>query len=218
MPDRFEEPSHDAVPTFAQHRAVPAVCPGTAAFLERLDAGHAVLQGDPALEHGLLLRREFAPGPHGILPVELETGVGEAVCQVARRSEEEQSAGIEVEPADVEPSTSPHRRQVVEDAGAPLRIVAAHDLAFGLVIDQHPWQCALSVVELTTVEADAIARPNAGPEGGRATIDGEPPATDEVLHVAARTEPERREHLLQPLGRDGCGYRTSGARWPLPAP
>ena len=205
MPDRLEEPPHDAVPALAQHHTVPAVRPSAATAFQGLHAALAVLEVDPVLQAGLLLGRDLASRPHRVLSIELETRVSEAIGEVTRGGEEEQSAGIEVETTDVEPAAAPSRRQIVKNTGAPRRIIAAHDLAVGFVIDQHPRQLGAPVAQFPPVEAHPIVRSDAGSERSRRAVHGEAAGADPVLHVASRAESERRQHLLQPLSRGGGG-------------
>ncbi|MCU0973528.1 MAG: hypothetical protein MUF80_06195 [Burkholderiales bacterium] len=89
MPDRLEESPHNAVPALAQHHTVPAVCPSAATAFQRLHAALTVLEVDSVLQAGLLLGRDLASCPHRVLSVELETGVGEPIGEVARGGEEE---------------------------------------------------------------------------------------------------------------------------------
>jgi hypothetical protein len=192
----LEEPSHDAAPTLAQYHAIPSVRPGTTRALQGLETTLAVFEFDSVLQACSLFLSDLSVRAHGVLPFERETGMSEAVGKVTRRGEEEQPTGIEIQPADVQPPPGSRRRQVVKHAGASLRIVSTHDLALGLVVDQHSRQRGAPLTKLPPVETHPIAGSNAGPEHGRCAVDGQAACPDKVLHFATRTEPNRREDLL----------------------
>lgn len=209
MADRIEQPPHDAVAPLAQHHAVPAVRAGAAAFLQRFHARTAVVQFDALQQGRTLFGRHFAARAHGVLTFQFKTWMSEAIRQVARCGEKKKAAGIEIQAADIEPATRARRRQAVEDAGAPFRIVAAHDLALGLVIEQHPRQPGrVAVPQFPAVEQDAIMRADTGAERGSDAVHGEAAGANPFFHVAARTQPEGAQNLLQAFGSSRC---TGGA-------
>jgi hypothetical protein len=204
VPDCLEKTPHDAVASFAQYHLVPAVRTCATAALHRLQATTTILEFDARRETRLLLGRDFSPGTYRVLPVELEARMGKAVGEVSRRGKEQQAAGVEVEPADVEPAGTPNWRQLVEDAGTALRIIAPHDLALGLVVDEQTGQRAGGrfARELAAVQAHAVTGSDARADRCGGTVDGEPPRADEILHVPAGAESRRGQDLLQALAGD----------------
>jgi hypothetical protein len=110
MAHGFEQPAHDAVTAFAQHHPIPAIRPGAARLLARLDTRLAVFQFHASFQGGTLLGRHLAARAHGILPLQLRARVGESVGQVPRGREEEQTSGIEIQATDVEPAGAARRR------------------------------------------------------------------------------------------------------------
>jgi len=65
-------------------------------------------------ESAEVLARELAPHPHRVFALDLVARMHEAVRELAGVGEEQETAGIEVEPADRDPVTAPNSRQMVE--------------------------------------------------------------------------------------------------------
>src|SRR6266852_3432879 len=123
---RLEHAPHLAVSPFAQHDLVPAVRSAAPARGDAVEPGRAVVESDPFGEGAHLFARELAPYPHRVLALDLAARVHQAVGELARVGKEQEPAGVEVQPADRDPVTAPHSRQMVEH-GRPARRIARGD-------------------------------------------------------------------------------------------
>jgi hypothetical protein len=88
---------------------------------------------------------------------------------------------------------------VLEHARPSLRIVPAHDLALGFVVEQHARQRRHATPQFPAIQQNSIARPDAGAERGRDPVHGQPTGANPALHVAPRTKSEPCQNLLQAL-------------------
>src|SRR5213594_3472593 len=112
-PERLEHAPDLTVAPFAQHDLVPAVRSAAPARGDAVEPGWAV-ESDPLSESAELFARELAPHPHRVLALDLVARMHEPVGELARVREEQETAGIEVQPADRDPVTTPNSRQIVE--------------------------------------------------------------------------------------------------------
>src|SRR5207302_2920834 len=103
---------------------------------DAVEPGWAVDESDPLSEPTELFARELAPHPHRVLALDLVARMHEPVGELAGVGEEQEPAGIEVQPADRDPVTAPNSRQMVEHGRPARRIARRDELPGRLVIDQ----------------------------------------------------------------------------------
>src|SRR5437867_13446753 len=113
-PERLEHAPDLTVAPFAQHDLVPAVRSAAPARGDAVEPGWAVVESDPLSESAELFARELAPHPHRVLALDLVARMHQPVSELARVGEEQEAARVEIQPADRDPVTAPHSRQMVE--------------------------------------------------------------------------------------------------------
>jgi hypothetical protein len=192
----------------SRHDVVPVVGALPAAVVHRLAAGDAVVELDPRDEPRLLLRRDPPEDPHRVFPLDLVARMGHAVGELARGGQYQQAAGVEIEPPHCEPLAAAQPGKLVENAGPPAGVVVAHDLAFRLVVQQHPRRHGLArACQRAPVDLDDIARPYSRPDDGGLSVHGDAPALHQRFHLAARSQAGLRQRLVQLDGPAGWSGR-----------
>src|ERR1700674_5712370 len=137
----LEHAPHLAVTSFPKHRPIPLVAAFTTLFAQPFELRRSIIQRDARDQLFALFMGQLTHNAHGVLALHLKARVPHAVSQVATGGEDQQSTGIEVEPAHGNPFAPLYSGQFVEHRGAVLRIITTDDLAFWLVIDENAWQC-----------------------------------------------------------------------------
>jgi hypothetical protein len=135
------------------------------------------------------------------------------VGEPARRREEQQPFGVDVEAADRLPLALLQARQAAEHRRAVLRVVVGDDLAGRLVVRDDPRRRRHDAqAHRLAVDLDPIAErdPLAGVR--RLAIDGDPAFLDRLFHVAARSDSGLRQDFVQ-LGRVRLRGQDSLARF-----
>src|SRR5262249_24533155 len=179
---------------------VPVVGALAAAILDRVELARLALELHAAEQALLLLVREPAQQPHRVLALDLEARVHEAVGELAVGGEDQQPAGVEVEPAHRPPAPAIHLGQLLEHGGPALGVVARDDLALGLVVHQHARQrLAEAQPDEVAVELHLVAGAHGIAELRDLAVDREVALGDQDLDVAARAVARLRHHLLQAL-------------------
>ena len=110
----------------------------------------------------------------------------QAVGQLARVGEQQQTFGVEVKPAHRLPLTLHQARQAAEHGGPVLRVVMTDHFARRLVISQHAgrrWRHAHAY--RLAVDLDDVTVLDALAHVGRLAVDGDAPFKDELLHLQA---------------------------------
>ena len=120
----------------------------------------------------------------------------EAVGELARVGEKQQSGAVQIQPADCNP---PARRQRVEHGAPSLRIAPRHELAHRLVVEQHAGRFCLRPFDGLAIHGDFIARAGSDAEAGDNAVDADASGRDPGLDLAARPQARRGEELLNPL-------------------
>jgi len=109
--------------------------------MDRFEAGQTVGEHDAGGQLFRLHLRHFAQHPHRILAIQSEARMHQRVGEIARVGEDQQSAGVVVEPPDRQPLAVAQPGQRIEHRSASARVVMTDDLALGLVIEQYLVQC-----------------------------------------------------------------------------
>lgn len=205
----FEQAPHLAVAAFLENDVVPVVGPLPAAVLDALDQRRPVLELDAALECGRLLRGDAAEDAHGVLALDLVARVHEVVGEFAGSSEQQQAAGVEIQPPDGHPAGVAQEGQALEHVRPALGVVAADDLALGLVVDQHPRRARRvhAQAHALAVHLDAVVGADTRPQGRGLAVDPHPAGEDQRLHVAARADAGLGEQFVELVGDFRLGRR-----------
>ena len=124
--------------------------------------------------------------------------MGKTLHQFARSRQNQQAAGVDVQPPNRHPAAAGRLRQAVENAHAPLRVVARHDFAFLLVIQDDARQ-AVGPFELDSAafHGHLVFRRDFLAQHRHAAVHLHPAVVNPLFHFAARTDTAGRQHLLQ---------------------
>jgi len=197
----LEQPAHDAVAAFLQHDAVPAIGALAAFGCDGYATRHAVVQPDARQQPCRLRLGQLPAHPHRVLALETVARVHHAIGELPGRREQQQTAAVEVETADRRPFRVAQPRQPVKDARAAAGIIAADDLALGLVIEEHLRQPrGFGCAQQAAIDHHHVACADPGAEPGSCAIDRDAAGLDPLFHLAPRSEPRLRERLLQLAG------------------
>ncbi len=178
----------------------------------------AVFEGDPLSQLGRLLGGQGAEGSGGIFALDRKSRMHHGIRQLARRGEDQQPAGADIQAPDRQPARAAQSRQFGKHGFAPLRVFARDNFAFGLVINQHPRRLRRRFnTHRAAIDLDAIFRRDARADGGRLVVDRDAAGFNPGFHRAARADACLRQHLLQLLRFDGAGDRlafgSGGSGW-----
>src|SRR6185312_16400437 len=207
---RFHHAAHLAVLPLAQDHVVPVVGALAAAILEGVELAELAVDVHAGDELLALLLGELPHHAHRVLALDLEARVREPVGELAARREDEQALRVEVEPPHGHPARAVRLGKPLEHGRALLRVVARHDLAGGLVVEQHARELlAEAKVDEVAVELHLVAGAHGVAELGELAVHRDVALRDEDLDVAPRAVARLRHHLLQALA-------LAGARSPVP--
>ncbi|CAB3659101.1 hypothetical protein LMG1866_00474 [Achromobacter ruhlandii] len=200
--DRFEHAPHFAVAAFLQGHAIPAIAAVAAQVIERAERRHAVFQLD-AIDQRLALRLvHLSQHAHRVFAFGAVAGVHDAVGHVARRGEDQQAFGIQVETTDRQPLAGAQLGQAREHAGAAAGVVVTDNFAGRLVIQDHARRLlGVGAHDGLAIDAHLVVRRHALADMGRLAIDRHTAGHDQLFHLAARADARVGQHLVQ-LGHD----------------
>ena len=124
----------------------------------------------------------------------------QSVGKLTRIGEQQQTFGVVVETADVDPFAVADRRQLLEHGRTSFGIVARHNFARRLVIDEHP-RARLREADLDELAVDTnfIAGAHLLTDFRGHAIHGNAPRENHLFHRAPRPEPARCQHFVQAL-------------------
>lgn len=90
--------------------------------------------------------------------------------------------------------------ETVEHADPSVRIVARHDLALGLVVDQHPRHAnaELKIDELA-IDPHLVGRADLLADAGRHAVDRDAAGDDHLFDLPSRGDAGLRQYLVQAL-------------------
>src|SRR5690606_36547660 len=192
---RFPQAAHLAVAALLEQDPEPVVRVGTADAFDLVELRRAVIQRHAAAQavgdlvrHAVLAFRR-AHAAH-VFAGDFMRGMHHRVGQLAVGGEQQQAGGVDVQAADGDPARTLEGGQGLEDGRAAFGSLARGDLAFGLVIHQHPGrfaQCAGD--EGLAVDLDPVAALDAGAQLRDFAVDLDHAVGDALLERAARTEP-----------------------------
>src|SRR5690554_1948735 len=116
----------------------PGVDALAAELLNIGEAGRTIFEHDP-FDHGYhMFPTHLAHDPHSIFTLDLGRRMHQAVGQLAIRGEQQQSTGIDIQTANGYPALALETRQTLEHGTPSFRILARTQLAFRLVVHDHP--------------------------------------------------------------------------------
>ena len=120
------------------------------------------------------------------------------VGQFAVSGEQQQTGGVDVEPAHGNPACMSQAWQVVEYGGTSLRVIAGADFAERLVVQQHRMHLRRLFTrrQLLAVDNYLVLAANAVTQFGNNAVDLDAALTDPVFQFAARTEAGTGQHFL----------------------
>ena len=188
QPLGLPQTAHFAVTAFHHHAVIPVVEALTArCHLDIGELGRTVFEhhaGFQALDHFLV---DFAAHAHRVFAVHLEGWMHQAVGQLTVGGEHQQTGGVDVETADVDPTALFRPRQAVEHGRTSFGVVAGADLAFGLVIDDHAAHAfgGFFALDQAAIDGDGIVQVDTLTEAGNRTIDLDPAGADPAFDFAA---------------------------------
>ncbi len=165
------------------------------------ELGRAVLEHDTrlqALEHLVI---HFPTYAHGVFAVHFVRRVHQAVGQLTVSGEQQQTGGVDVQTADVDPTTFLGAWQAIKHGRATFRVVAGADLAIGLVVHDHPARRLgrLFTLDQLAVHSNGVMQVDALAKGGCYAVDLDAALADPGLNVTARAHANARENFLQLL-------------------
>jgi 8-oxo-dGTP diphosphatase len=97
--------------------------------------------------------------------------------------EQQQAAGVDVQPADRDPAPAGSRRQMIEYRVPTLRVLARGHLALRLVVDEDLRRLRLPQAQRLAVQTDLLLAAHTHAEYGRPAVDGEPAFADPALDL-----------------------------------
>ncbi|CUJ49428.1 Uncharacterised protein [Achromobacter xylosoxidans] len=206
--NRLEHAAHFAIAAFLQRHPVPTVAAVATQVIERAKSGHAVFQLD-AIDQRLTLRVvHLAQHTHGVFTLGAVTRVHDAVGHVARRGEDQQTLGIQIEPADRQPLAGAQLGQARKHAGAAARIVMADDFTCRLVIQDHARRLlGIGPHDRLAIDPHLVIRRYALADVRRLAVDRYTAGDDQLFHLSTRANARIRQHLVQ-LGHDGFAVQV----------
>ena len=168
--------------------------------IEREDARGAVVQLDAVHQHVFLLRRQFAEHTHRVFAQNFIARMHKTVRQFAVRREQQQAFRVVVQTPHRDPLAVIGFRQAIKHSVPLLRVVAAHDFASLLVINQ---DARLIVTELhiyaATIDVHAILFIHDLADHGLHAVDLHFARFNHRFHIATRPKALLREHFMQTL-------------------
>ena len=199
---RFEYPPHFAVAAFPQHDAIPVIgrILVAATIFNRLAARDAVVERNAREQLLLLLFGQATHDANRVFAVDLITRVHQPIGKLTGIGEQQQTFSVVIEAPDIDPFAVADRRQLLEHGRTSFGIVARHNFARRLVIDEHP-RARLREANLDklAVDTDFIAGAHLLTDFRGHAVHGNASSENHLLHRAPRPEPARRQHLVQAL-------------------
>ena len=196
----FPQATHFTVTAFHHYAVVPMV----EAFAARrlLDVGEtrrAVFQHNAGLEARDHVVIHFATHTHRVFTVHFVGRVHQAVGQLTVGGEHQQTGGVDVQTADVDPAAFFWTRQFVEHGRTAFRVVTGADFAVGFVVHDHAanrFGCLFTLDHLA-IDGDGVVQVYAQTQGCILAIDLDAALADPALYVATRAYANTGEDFLQ---------------------
>ena len=201
-PLRLPQAVDFAIPALPQNDAVPAVGPLPSFLLDAEEPCRTIVQLHPALEVPDHRRVHVPEDPNRVLAVHRVARVHQAVGELAVGGEQHQARGVDVEPADRHPTLGAQTGQALEDSAPAFRVAARRHLSGRLVVGEQAAGFLRRNEYATPVDPDLIAGAEPGARGGHAAVDPNPPLRHPLIHGPTRSDPGRREALLDAFGGD----------------
>ena len=206
----LENAAHFAVAPLFEHHIIPFVRAFPALAVDTFHPRQAVFQHHAlAGEQAHLVHAQLAQHAHRILALHFEARVGKTVGQLAGSGKNQQAAGIDIQAADGYPTAARRLRQAVENAHAPLRVVARHNLAFLLVIQDDTRQSIRPFqLDHAAFHQHLVFRPHLIAQLRHLAVHRYPTVLNPFLHLAARTRTRSGQCLLQAHRLDAAQIGT----------
>ena len=120
----------------------------------------------------------------------------QAVRQLTISGEQQQAAGVVVEPPNGDPALAPKLWQLLKDSRPAFRIVAAADLAFRLVVEQVTMG-SFPDADVFAVNLNAVLVGNPITQGSHFSVDADSSVADPALYLPARGETPGGQDFLE---------------------
>ena len=182
--DRLEELSYLAVASFPKYDVKPSVLALPSRRPQGLEPGFSIVQHDPAGERGELLPVRCAANPHRVFAFDAGARMHESMGQLTVVGEQKKSHGVDVQPADGNPSVARKLRKPIEHRRTGSGVAARRHLASRLVVANQPmWSVAPA--HQRAVDTQYVAGCRAVPERRGASVDGDPTRDDPAFRLAS---------------------------------
>ena len=142
----LEQTANLPVSTLIKNNVIPMIRSTTSTGFNALEPRQTVGQFDPLTQTMDLFFGKVAAHPHRILPFDSARGMHQQIRQLSRRRKHQQSAGVEIQATDCDPSRRLQGGEPVKHAGSPLRVIPRNDLTRRFVIQKDP-DFLLAVIE-----------------------------------------------------------------------
>jgi hypothetical protein len=196
-PSSLEHPAHFAIAPFFQGNSVPAITAFAAQVFEHAELGNAIFELDALKKTRLLLFTKLAQDPHGVFPFGTIARMRQAIGQVSRSRQNEQTLGVKVQPAHRQPFTDFHFRQTGENGRAPFRIVVTHNLASRLVIQDDAGRLqGVRPGYRSAIDTHLIISCDSLPDMGGLAVHRHTPRNNQFFHLASRTHTSISKNLV----------------------
>ena len=182
--DRLEELAYLAVASFPKYDVKPSVLALPSRRPQRLEPGFSIVQHDPVGERAELLPVRRASNPHRVLAFDAGARMHEPVGQLTVVGEQKKSRGIDVQPADRNPSIARKLRKPIEHRRTGSGVAARRHLASRLVVANQPVR-SVAPAHQGAVDTQHVAGRRAVPERRGVSVDGDPTRDDPAFRLAS---------------------------------
>ena len=180
---RLEKPPHLAIAALAEDDVEPSVHALSSRRSQRFESRFTIAQGDPSGQRFECLGARGAPYPYCVLAFDSGAWVHESVGQLTVVGEQEQPGGVEVQPADRDPSGSAELREPVEHRRSRERVAARRYLAGRLVVADESASRGRPPYDIA-IDTQHVTGRHSISEGGGTPVDGDPAGDDPALGFA----------------------------------
>jgi hypothetical protein len=205
------------ISAFGNGDPVPAIRAIATAILYALKLSQPIVELDSVEQTLFFLVAQGAQHPHGILALQTKPRVHEAIGQLTRIGEQQQTFGVEVQPPYRLPLARVQAGKASKNGGAVLWIIVGHHLTGRLVVSQHAWRGRRNThPDRLAIDLHGIAILNALPNMGWLAVDRDTAFQNHLLHL----QPRAQTGLRQDFVKLGCismwlKHTLGGQRWIL---
>jgi hypothetical protein len=198
MADSFKHAAHFAVSSLRNGHLVPTVGAFAAAGFNAAELSHPVVKLYAFEQTFFLFVVQCPQHTDGVFALQSKTRVHQLVGELPGTRQQQQSFGVQIEPANRLPLPLVQLGQTAKNGRSVLRIIVGDNLAGGLVVSDHTGRRRIDPhTHRLTVDLDRVAELNALTNVRRLGVDGNSPFQNELFHFQARTQTSLRQHLVQ---------------------